>query len=55
MTNKKLNPNQRPDPFPSDVRPGKNDPSAGSLQKHERDISRLDRSCPPEKGGRAGK
>jgi hypothetical protein len=52
---KKANPNTRPDPYPADVRLGSirrsNDADTGALQKHERDLAKLDR-CPREKGGR---
>ncbi len=56
MTKELINPNQRPDPYPADVRTGSirksNDPDLGASQKHERDLSRLDKSQDSTKGGR---
>ena len=56
MSKKPLNPNTRPDAYPADVRVdsirNSNDPDLGAAERHERDIAKLDRANPPEKGGR---
>lgn len=56
MAKEKVNPNDTGDPYPSDIHTDRirnsDDRDTGALDKHERDIARLDRMHPSEKGGR---